>query len=52
MMYCHRCDLAFCEEHRDQHADLEGRDQQHVLEDNPAATFCCVCSGLYRKQEP
>jgi hypothetical protein len=42
VIYCRRCDLAFCSAHRDEH---DGDD--HELVDNPAATFCCICSGIY-----
>ncbi len=44
LLYCRRCDLAFCERHLDAHPDLEG----HELAPDDRPEFCAVCAGLYR----
>lgn len=53
MLYCRRCDLAFCEEHKSAHDNLtEPPPNNHpALQENPDATFCSICVGLYRPKE-
>jgi hypothetical protein len=47
VIYCRRCDLAFCARHVGAHDEtLEG----HELAEHPAATFCAVCAGIYRAE--
>lgn len=43
MIYCRRCDLAFCERHADEH---DG-DDHALTEAPPAAVGCCICLGIY-----
>jgi len=47
LLYCRRCDLAFCKKHVAAHIWDEG----HMLHFEPSAKFCSVCAGIYEPPE-